>query len=307
MGGKKTWQVAPNSLSLPTAMRITIFLLLFVTILRAQTPILEQYIEVRSGTLPIVLTVPHGGALKPGNILARRYGVTGTDSNTIPLAEMLIEELQARYGGKPHAIISRLHRSKLDPNREIVEAAQGDTTSEAAWHRFHDSAQKACDLVMKKHGYGLLLDIHGHRHLDQRVELGYLIKGDQLKQSDAELNANAALIAATSIRELDKRSPQTFAELVRGPQSLGGLLEFRGFRSLPSPTKSHPAIIAGYFSGAYDVSAHGSREGGTVSAIQVECPWNNVRDKPENQRRFAQALADSLGIYFETHFGRKLR
>lgn len=288
-------------------MRISFFLLLFATTLRAQTPTLEQYIEVRSGTLPVILTVPHGGSLKPDNVLARRYGVTGMDSNTIPLSELIIEELQARFGGKPHAIISRLHRSKLDPNREIKEAAQGDPTAEAAWHRFHNSAQRACDIVMKKHGLGLLLDIHGHRHLDQRVELGYLIKSEQLKASDAELNADKALIAATCIRDLDKRSPQSFAELVRGSQSLGGLLEFRGFRCLPSSTKAHPAIMAGYFSGAYDVQAHGSRERGTVSAIQVECPWNNVRDQPDNQRRFARALAESLGVYFEVHFGRKLK
>lgn len=289
-------------------MRLSCLLLILTAAAsRAQIPGLEKHIEVRPGTLPLILTVPHGGSLKPDNILARRYGVTGMDSNTIPLAEMLIEELQTRHGGKPHAIISRLHRSKLDPNREIKEAAQGDASAEAAWHRFHDSAQNACDAVMKKHGFGLLLDIHGHRHLDQRVELGYLIKGEQLKAGDAELNADTALIATTSIRDLDKRSPRNFAELVRGPQSLGGLLEFRGFRCLPSPTKAHPGVMAGYFSGAYDVSAHGSRDRGTVSAIQIECPWNNVRDTPEHQRRFARALADSLGVYFEVHFGRKLK
>lgn len=66
-------------------------------------------------------------------------------------------------------------------------------------------------------------------------------------------------------------------------------------------------MLAGYYTGAYDVAAHGSRDGGAVSAIQVECPWNNVRDKPENQRRFAVALAEALGVYFEVHFGTKLR
>jgi hypothetical protein len=288
-------------------MRIPFFLFVFAAALQAQTPELETYIEVRTGTLPIILTVPHGGTLKPDTLLSRRYGVTGIDSNTVPLSEMIIEELEKRYGGKPHAIISRLSRSKLDPNRDLEEAAQGDPTAVAAWHRFHDSAQKACNSVMKKSGVGLLLDIHGHRHLDQRVELGYLIKADILKQSDAELNTNAALIASTSIRELDKRSPQSFAELVRGPQSLGGLLELRGFRCMPGPSKATPAFLAGYFSGAYDVTAHGSSKSGTVSAIQVECPWNNVRDTPENQRRFAIALAESLGVYFEVHFGRKLK
>lgn len=288
-------------------MRILFFLFVSAAGLQAQTAELETYIEVRHGTLPIVLTVPHGGSLKPANVLARRYGVTGTDSNTIPLAELLIEELEARYGGKPHAIISRLHRTRLDPNRDLEEAAQGDPTAIAAWQRFHDCAQKACDSVMKKSGLGLLLDIHGHRHLEQRVELGYLVKGDILKRSDEELNADAALIASTCIRDLDKRSPQSFSELLRGPQSLGGLLEFRGFRSLPSPARPSPGFMASYFSGVYDVAAHGSRRGGTVSAIQVECPWNNVRDTPENQRRFAVALADSLGVYFEVHFGRKLK
>lgn len=288
-------------------MRIPFFLLISVVALRAQTPDLETYIEVRGGTLPIILTVPHGGTLKPSNVLARRYGVTGMDANTIQLSEMIIEELEKRHGGRPHAIISRLHRTKLDPNREVKEAAQGDPTAEAAWRRFHDGAKAACISVMKKHGMGLLLDIHGHRHLDQRVELGYLVKADMLKRTDAELNADAALIASTSIRDLDKRSPQSFAELLRGPQSLGGLLELRGFRCLPSPSKANPGILAGYFSGVYDVAAHGSRDGGTVSAIQVECPWTNVRERPQDQRRFAIALADSLGVYFEVHFGRKLK
>jgi hypothetical protein len=288
-------------------MRIPFFLFVSAVFLQAQTPKVETYIEVRTGTLPIILTVPHGGSLKPSNVLARRYGVTGMDANTIPLSEMIIEELEKRHGGRPHAIISRLHRTKLDPNREVKEAAQGDPTAEAAWHRFHDSAQAACASVMKRHGMGLLLDIHGHRHLDQRVELGYLVKADMLKRTDAELNADAALIASTSICDLDKRSPQSFAELLRGPQSLGGLLELRGFRCLPSPSKANPGILAGYFSGVYDVAAHGSRDGGTVSAIQVECPWNNVRERPEDQRRFAIALADSLGVYFEVHFGRKLK
>lgn len=285
-------------------MRILFLLLFFAASLRAQT--LEQLIEVRSGALPIILTVPHGGALKPDNLLARRYGVTGTDSNTIPLSEAIIAELQARHGGKPHVIISHLHRSKLDPNREIKEAAQGDPTAEAAWHRFHNSAQKACDTVMKNHGSGLLLDIHGHRHVDQRVELGYLVRGDQLRATDAALNADTALIASTSIRDLDRRSPVTFVELLRGPHSLGSLLEARGFRSVPSPDKPRPGIMASYFSGAYDVAAHGSRDGGSVSAIQIECPWNGIRDKPENQRRFARALVDALAVYFETHFGRAL-
>ena len=285
-------------------MRILFLLLIFATGLHGQS--LEELIEVRPGTLPIILTVPHGGTLKPENVLARRYGVTGMDSNTIPLSELIVEELLERYAGRPHIIISHLHRSKLDPNRDLKEAAQGDPTAEAAWHRFHDSAEKAREQVLKKHGLGLLLDIHGHRHVDQRVELGYLVRGDELRVTDAALNDDTALIARSSIRDLDRRSPASFAELLRGPYSLGNLLEVRGFRTVPSPDKPKPGLMASYFSGAYTVAAHGSQKGGGVSAIQIECPWNGVRDRPENQRKFARALAEALGVYFEAHFGRKL-
>ena len=75
-------------------MRTLFFHLFLAATLHAQTPALEQLIEVRTGTLPVILTVPHGGTLKPDNVLARRYGVTGMDANTAPLSEMIIEELE---------------------------------------------------------------------------------------------------------------------------------------------------------------------------------------------------------------------
>lgn len=37
----------------------------------------------------------------------------------------------------PHLIINELHRSKLDPNREIEQAAQNNTYAENTWHKIH--------------------------------------------------------------------------------------------------------------------------------------------------------------------------
>ncbi|SKA99461.1 hypothetical protein SAMN02745166_02947 [Prosthecobacter debontii] len=272
-----------------------------------QTPDVSNYIESSPGTLPIILTAPHGGDLKPASLLTRRYGVTAKDSNTRELSLLIAQELEKRYGGRPHLVICRLHRSKLDCNRELTEAAQGDPTAIAAWQRFHAEAEAQEKAVIQRHGTGLTLDIHGHRHEDPRVELGYLLTSKLLNTvSDAQLDRDAHYRTLTSLRTLSGQTPHRFSDLIRGPSSLGALLEAKGFHCLPSPSKPSPGQAA-YFSGAYDITAHGSRDdAGPISAIQLECPWEGVRDTPAHQRRFAQALAECLGTYFETHFQRPL-
>ena len=116
------------------------------------------------------------------------------------------------------------------------------------------------------------------------------------------LDADPAALSSTSIKELITRSGRSLSALVRGPNSLGSLLEARSFLCVPSPSKAAPTPGADYFSGAYDVQAHGSRDAGSVSAIQVECPWKGVRDTEANRKVFVEALADSLVQYFPAVF-----
>ena len=52
-----------------------------------------------------------------------------------------------------HLIVVELHRSKLDANREINQAAQGNNISQQAWNEVHSNSgfiQKAKDYAMKK-------------------------------------------------------------------------------------------------------------------------------------------------------------
>ena len=50
-------------------------------------------------------------------------GATEIDANTQELARAVADEFYTRTGHRVHLIASHLHRIKLDPNREIVEAA----------------------------------------------------------------------------------------------------------------------------------------------------------------------------------------
>ena len=267
----------------------------------------KDYIEYLPGTLPLVIAAPHGGSLRPDGIPNRTFGRVAQDSNTQEMARLLREELLQRFGGAPHVIICRLHRLKVDCNRELNEAAQGDKTAVRAWQDFQGFVKKATDQVRQSYPAGLFIDLHGHRHPEGRVEIGYLLSASILARSDAELEADKSIVATTGIRELAERSPATFVELLRGPSSLGGLLQKRGYASVPSPAFPGPKEGEEYFPGGYNTATHGSRNGGVVSGLQIECPFQGVRDKPENQKRFCATLADALGEYWRAHFKTELK
>lgn len=264
------------------------------------------YIEYLPGGLPIVIGAPHGGSLKPKGVADRKEGRVVQDAFTQELARLIRDDMVKRFGAGPHLIVCRLHRSKVDCNREIGEAAQGDDAATIAYKEFHGFITEACGAVEKKWGAGLYIDLHGHRHEQELVEIGGLVTGAKLALTDAELDAGDFIARQSSIRELDQRSPQSFAALLRGPQSLGGLLEARGFASIPSPAHPSPGTNP-YYNGAYSVETHGSRGGGAISALQIECPFKSVRERDETRAKFSAALCDALEEFFRVHFGKELK
>jgi len=272
----------------------------------AQPPVeygADKFIEYQPGGLPLIIGAPHGGYLKPKHLGDRTYGVVDQDSNTQELARMIQAALVQKLGAAPHLVVCRLHRSKVDVNREIVEAAQGGLGAEQAWRDWQGFIIKAKAIVLKQFGTGLYIDLHGQRHKEARVELGYMIGADKLRLDDALLEKSTLLIRQSSIRELDQRSPANFVELLRGASSLGGLLQARGFASVPSPDLPAPKESEQYFRGGFNTDTHGSRQGGSFNAVQIECPWLGVRDTPSNRAKFVDALTDVLPLWFRSHFG----
>jgi len=260
----------------------------------------NQYIEYIAGDLPIVLSAPHGGYLTPDEIPDRTWGTTLQDRRTQELARAIGDSIHERTGGYAHIIICRLHRSKLDANREIVEAAQGNPYAERAWYEFHDFITIAKGAVAEDHDRGFFIDLHGHGHEMQRLELGYLLRASELELSDAQLE-HPDYVNKSSIRRLALEADSGFAALLRGPTSLGGLLEQRGYPSVPSPVYPDPGGQP-YYTGGYNTARHGSRDGGPISGVQIEANWTGVRDSEDNREAFAAALAEALEAYLATHF-----
>jgi len=257
-----------------------------------------DWVEYRPGTLPVVLSAPHGGDLEP-EVIPDRSGpniVTVRDSRTIETTEAAAAAIESLTGEKPHVIILHLRRTKLDANRAIGEAALGDPNATRAWSEYHALIDSAKARVTAEHGSGLYLDMHGHGHRVARLELGYLLNSTDLEtRDDATLDAQDG--TDTSIRALAARTEVPFSEILRGPESFGGLLEARGVPAVPSPRWPDPQVDTpegreSFFSGGYSTQRHGSLNGGTIDGIQIEHHFTGIRDNAANRAAYAEELAE---------------
>ena len=62
-----------------------------------------------------------------------------------------------------------------------------------------------------------------------------------------------------------------------------------------------------YFSGGYNTARHGSRGGGTISAIQIEAPKPGIRQNVSTWSQFAQAFTIAVDEYFFRHINRRIK
>ena len=253
------------------------------------------YVEYDAGDLPLVISVPHGGSIAPATI-PDRTGTTVTDSNTVELGRAIADAWRARTGRTPHIVFCLLRRTKLDANREIGEAAQGNAAAAQAWTEYHAFIDTATHQVQAQSGIGLYIDLHGHGHAIQRLELGYLLSASTLSLTDGQLDGGG-YGSFSSLHLLLPRTPASFAEALRGATSLGGLLG-TAVPSVPSPASPSPGSDP-YFDGGYSTERHTT----TLPGLQIESNVTGVRDSAAGRAAFAAALVNALARYVSIHLG----
>ncbi len=263
----------------------------------------DDYIEYIAGNAPVIFTAPHGGTMRPSALPVRSCGANVRDTNTEELARAAAAAYHARYGRFPHVIVNRLHRDRLDANRDSLEASCGNRAAGAAWGEFHGFVQLAQGAIAADGGRGFVVDLHGHGHVIQRLELGYLLSGGTIDRTNASLDGDPTVGDASSIRAIARaQGAAPFSALLRGPTSLGTLLDGAGFPAVPSQTDPGPAG-ADYFTGGYITSRYGCRDGGPTCAVQIEAHFAGVRDSTAARERFADALVRVLGEFLSRHWG----
>ena len=120
---------------------------------------------------------------------------------------MIQEKMLHNYCKVPFLIINHLHRSKMDANREVVEAAQGDPIAIDAWTKFHTFINDA-QVMLKDHFgtstlqnpsysrtgvHALMFDVHGYAGKDWEpdgsplIQWGYRMSDDSLGNREVVL------------------------------------------------------------------------------------------------------------------------
>jgi len=129
---------------------------------------LNKYIMHAKGTIPLILSVPHGGELLCEKIPPRINGVLGIDKNTISLAQDLIQQIKNIYyekinqSKKPSFIFCNIARSKIDLNRPSEKAFnQSSTLAKDFYLSYHNNLVKYITHNITCYNQSLLLDIHG--------------------------------------------------------------------------------------------------------------------------------------------------
>ena len=267
----------------------------------------DNYIEYSVGKLPIMISVPHGGNIAPSFIPDRKCNnpTTVTDANTIDLAMKMDSIFKVKTDCSPHVIYCRLRRTKLDANRNISDGACGNSVAITAWQEFHHFIDTARLVIQQKYANkAFYFDLHGHGNPNQRIELGYLLRANELELSDETLN-QSQYIASSSIQNLVKNnfSKLSHAQLLRGQHAFGSMLEKRFYPAVPSQNDPRPGLTSGYFSGGYNTANHTCYNPNLdINGVQVECNFSNVRDNEKNRIAFAEAFVESVIEYMLTHF-----
>jgi len=258
--------------------------------------ITNHFVRYYHGNLPIVLTAPHGGFEEPKAIKDRTTGIFEQDNHTLELTAYIIDTFQELIGKSPYGIIATITRKKVDLNRKASRAYE-DERAKRVYDEFHYRIKKAEQEIEQRFGKGLYIDIHGQSHPNPYLEFGYLLRNETLKLPNEQLSQYQD---KSSIRTLSNFSSCSFIDQIKGEYSLGTLISQKGYDSVPS--LEIPFAEDGYyFEGAYDTRRYGSLDGSNISGVQIEFPYEGVRDSNENMQKAARAFVISLMEFFKIH------
>lgn len=128
----------------------------------------NKYIKFHKGSIPLLISVPHGGTIKYNKIPTRKEGVLGTDKGTIKFAFELINRVEKLFRSKyssqktPSYIISQIHRSKIDLNRKESKAYDYNSIlASNVYQYYHKKIKELIEYNIKSFNHSLLIDIHG--------------------------------------------------------------------------------------------------------------------------------------------------
>lgn len=258
---------------------------------------MNKYLECRKGNMPLIISVPHGGALILQHIQNRDFGSYKKDKNTILVAKEIENEF-AKIGFRPYVICMNVHRRKIDVNRGSKEGAQHPEML-VLYKDYHKTIMDWRKSIQKRYGYCFLIDLHGQKEKRGFIEIGYGLPKEYLSSLD---NLDSEILKKySSARYLIERSGST-RDIIVGKKSLGNLLSSQKYKIFPSEDCQH--IEEAHYNGVYILRRHVvKRNKAKIFGINLELCFAGIRDTEKNRQEFAELLTGAIIKYLKINMG----
>jgi hypothetical protein len=261
-------------------------------------------IQVSSGDFPVVISAPHGGTLTPNEIPDRSCsGITTVrDRNTTELADEIKYQMKQEFGVEPYVVSALISRKKIDLNRDVELATCGHSLAKEVWQEYHKNIEEAIQGAIDEFGGAIFIDLHGHGHDVQRLELGYLLSKDELRDSYEGSGETDVLAEKSSLSNLISANPEVeFQDLLIGENAFGTIMENEGIPSVPSMQDPFPYPSEAYFTGGYNTRRYTSGDYPEVYGWQIEANFDGVRNSDENWSKFSKAFSKAIMVQLEEY------
>jgi N-formylglutamate amidohydrolase len=227
------------------------------------------------GTMPAILTCPHGGDKQPPGVANPRTGAglpsdcrfePNTDRFTRTITRGVAQLLFDVFGEAPYIVIANFDRAFIDANRRASDkCAFEDPDAQQFYDEYHNTIRNFVDEIKADNGgLGLLFDIHGTVEIDHDPAEVYL----------GTLNGEAIfnLLSRDSLAMSRRRS-------------LPGLLTEAGY----VVSAKIPETLRGDFT----LETYGSSNTNGIDAIQIEIE-SNLRTDTSKRNVFIEDLAYAI-------------
>ena len=238
-------------------------------------------VSVQRGSVPIIISAPHGGLVRVKGSKEREGGVKVRDVNTAEIALLTAQRITGELGSKPYFVIAQFSRKDADANRSEAEGVENDA-ARAQWRAYHGALREFVDECRRVHGRAIVIDIHGQSRRPEAI-----VRGTRNGQTVKALVAKHGVAA------------------IAGPDSLFGRLKAMGYAVIPELNADENAPEDGvapgretFFDGGYIVAHYGSQNADGIDAIQVEIG----AQRSNSTLKMARDLGDAIA-HFARAFG----
>ena len=235
---------------------------------------LGSYIKHDFGYTNLLFTAPHGGGAKPFNIKDRTTGKRLQDTYTRRLTSKLVELMY----NSPYYVVSDIHRKKVDLNRDLPEATDGDRKAQTVWYNYHNKVSLYKSEMLSLYRTGLLVDIHSHNNSDE-FQLGYNISA----RDYLALRLNKRMDIPSTLDSFTDRN--YLWDMIFGYHSITNSIEKYGYKVFTPNTRDE------FFNGGYTVERYA---GEGLGSIQIEVPVSLLKYDLDGA---ARVLKDSITIF----------